>query len=67
MRSDVSLNQSDELDRRICAGWMGFRRHTRELYDPPKESLLHFMARLVRSELLVEEDFLYGCATWTPL
>ena len=29
-------NLSDEIDRRIHAGWMGFR----ELYDRPKASLL---------------------------
>ena len=29
-------NLSDEIDRRIRAGWMNFRRYTRELYDRRK-------------------------------
>ena len=58
-------NLSDEIDRRIRAGWMGFKRYTRELYDHPKASLLPLKARMVRSEVL--ESLLYGCATWTPL
>ena len=29
-------NLSDEIDRRIRAGWMGFKRYKRELYDRPK-------------------------------
>ena len=29
-------NLSDEIDRRIRAGWMGFKRYKRELYDLPK-------------------------------
>ena len=59
-----SLNLSDEIDRRIHAGWMRFKRYTRELYDRPKASLLPFKARMVRSEVI--EALLYGCATWTP-
>ena len=31
-------NLSDEIDRRIRAGWMSFRRYSRELYDRPKAS-----------------------------
>ena len=58
-------NLSDEIDRRIRAGWMGFKRYKRELYDRPKASLPSFKARMVTSE--VEEVLLYGCATWTPL
>ena len=34
-------NLSDEIDRRIGAGWESFRSYTRELYDRPKASLLH--------------------------
>ena len=56
---------SDEIDRRIRAGWMGFKRYTRELYDRPKASLLPRKARMVRSEVV--EALLYGCVTWTPL
>ena len=33
-------NLSDEIDRRVRAGWMGFKRYKRELYDLPKASLL---------------------------
>ena len=29
-------NLSDEIDRRIRAGWMSFKRYKRELYDRPK-------------------------------
>ena len=58
-------NLSDEIDRRIRAGWMGFKRYKRELYDRPKASLLPLKARMVRSEVV--ETLLYGCATWTPL
>ena len=58
-------NLSDEIDRRIRAGWMGFKRYKRELYDRPKASLLPLKARMVRSEVV--EALLYGCATWTPL
>ena len=58
-------NLSDEIDRRIRAGWMGFKRYKRELYDRPKPSLLPLKARVVRSEVV--EALLYGCATWTPL
>ena len=56
-------NLSDEIDRRICAGWMGIKRYKRELYDRPKASLLPLKARMVRSEVV--EALLYGCATWT--
>ena len=58
-------NLSDEIDQRIRAGWMGFKRYTRELYDRPKASLLPLKARMARSEVV--EALLYGCATWTPL
>ena len=58
-------NLSDEIDRRIHAGWMGFKRYKRELYDRLKPSLLPLKARMVRSEVV--EALLYGCATWTPL
>ena len=58
-------NLSDEIDRRIRAGWMGFKRYKRELYDRPKTSLLHLEARIVRSEVV--EALLYRCATWTTL
>ena len=58
-------NLSEEIDRRIRARWMGFKRYKRELYDRPKASLLPLQARMVRSE--VAEALLYGCATWTPL
>ena len=57
-------NLSDEIDRWIRAGWMGFKRYTRELYDRPKASLLPLKARMVRSEVV--ETLLYGCAAWTP-
>ena len=56
---------SDKIDRRIRAGWMGFKRYKRELYDRPKASLLPLKARMVKSEVV--EALLYGCATWTPL
>ena len=58
-------NLSDEIDRRIRAGWMGFKRYKRELYDCPKESLLPLKARMVRSDVV--EALLYGCVTWTSL
>ena len=58
-------NLSDEIDRRIRAGWMGFKRYKRELYDRSKASLLPLEARVVRAEVV--EALLYGCATWTPL
>ena len=58
-------NLSDEIDRRIRAGWMGFKRYKRELYDRPKACLLPLKVRMVRSEVV--EALLYGCATWTPL
>ena len=58
-------NLSDEIDRRISAGWIGFKHYTRELHDRPKASLLPLKARMVRSEVV--EALLYGCATWTPL
>ena len=45
-------NLSDEIDRRIRAGWLSFKRYTRELYDRPKESLLPLKARMVRSEVV---------------
>ena len=57
-------NLSDKIDRRIRAGWMGFKLYKRELYDRPKASVLSLKARLVRSEVV--EALLYGCATWTP-
>ena len=58
-------NLPDEIDRWIRAGWMSFKRYTRELYDHPKETLLLLRARTGRCEVV--ETFLYGCATWTPL
>ena len=58
-------NLPDEIDRRIRAGWMSFKRYNRELYDRPKASLLALKARVVRSEAV--EALLYGCATWTLL
>ena len=39
-------NLSDEIDRRIRAGWMGLKRYKRELYDLPKASLLPLKARI---------------------
>ena len=56
---------SDEIDRRIRAGWMSFKRYTRELYDRPKASPLPLKARTVRSEVV--DALFYGYATWTPL
>ena len=38
-------NLSDEINRRIRAGWMSFKRYTRELCDRPKASLLPLKAR----------------------
>ena len=61
----ATSNLSDEIHRRIRAGWMGFKRYTRELYDRPKASLQPLKARMVRSEVV--EALLYGCTTWTPL
>ena len=58
-------NLSEEIDRRIRAGWMSFERYTRELYDHPKASLLPLKAQMVRS--VVVEALLHGCATWAPL
>ena len=58
-------NLSDEIDRRIRAGWMGFKRYKRELYDRPKASLLPLKARMVRSEVV--GALLYGCVAWAPL
>ena len=58
-------NLSDEIDRRIRAGWMGFKRYKREMYDRLKAGLLPLKARTVRSEVV--KALLYGCATWTPL
>ena len=58
-------NFSDEADRRIHAGWMSFRRYTRELYDRPKTSLLHLKARMEKSEVV--EALRYRCAAWAPL
>ena len=54
-------NLSDEIDRWIRAGWMSFKRYTRELYDRPKASLLPLKARMVRSEVV--EALSYGSAT----
>ena len=54
-RSDCETpNLSDEIDRRIRAGWMGFKRYTRELYDRPKASPLPLKAQMVRSDVVVE-------------
>ena len=58
-------NLPDEIDRRVRAGCMGFKRYTRELHDRLKASLLTLKARMVRSEVV--EALLYGCAIWTPL
>ena len=58
-------NPPDEIDRRIRAGSMSFRRYTRELYDRPKASILPLKARMVRSEVM--EALLYECATWMLL
>ena len=58
-------NLSDEIDRRIRAGWMSFKRYKRELYGRLKASLLPLQARMVRSEVV--EALLYGCTAWTPL
>ena len=54
-------NLSGEIDRRIRARWMGFKRYKRELYDRPKASLLPLKVRIARSEVV--EALLYGCAT----
>ena len=58
-------NLSGEIDRRIHAGWMGFKRYKRELYDLPKASLLPLRAQVVWSEVV--EALLFECMTWTPL
>ena len=60
-----SPNLSDEIDGRIRAGWISFKRYKRELHNHPKASLLPLKARMVRSEVV--EALLYGCATWAPL
>ena len=52
-------NLSDEIDRRIRAGWMSFKRYKRELYDRPMESLLPLKAWIEKSEVV--EALLYGC------
>ena len=62
---DEAPNLSDEIARRIRAGWTGFKRYKRELYDRPKASLLPLEARVVRPEVV--DALLYGCATRTPL
>ena len=54
-------NLSDEIDRRIRAGWISFKRYKQELYDRPKVSLLPLKAQMVRSEVV--EALFYGCAT----
>ena len=56
---------SAEIDRRVCAGWMGFRRYMQELDDHPKASLLHRKARVVKFEVV--EALQRDCATWTPV
>ena len=56
-------NLSDGIDRWIRAGWMGFKRYKRELYDRRKASLLPLKARMVKSEVV--KALLYGCVTWT--
>ena len=56
-------NLSDEIYRRIRAGWVNFRHNTRELYDRLKTSLLPLKARMVRSEVGSREALLYGCVT----
>ena len=61
----ASSNLSDEIHRRIRAGWMDFKSYTRELYDRPKASLQPLKARMVGSEVV--EALLYGCTTWIPL
>ena len=61
---NATSNLSDEIHRRIRAGWMGFKRYTRE-HDRPKASLQPLKTRMVRSEVV--EALLYGCTTWTPL
>ena len=50
-------NLSDEIDRRIRAGWMVFNRYKRELYDRPQASLLPLKARMMRPEVV--EALLY--------
>ena len=45
-------NLSDEINRWIHAGWMSFKRYTRELYDRPKVSLRPLKAEMVRSEVV---------------
>ena len=57
-----SPNLSDEIDGRVGAGGISFKRYK---WDRPKASLLPLKARMVRSEEV--EALLYGCATWTPL
>ena len=56
--TEMPNNLSDEIDRRIRAGWIGFKRYKRELYDFPKASLLPLEARMARSEVV--EALLYG-------
>ena len=53
-------NLSDEIYRRIRAGWMNFNRYTWELYDRPRSGLLPLKARMVRPE--IEEALLHGYA-----
>ena len=54
-------NLSDEIHRRIRAGWMSFKRYTWELYDRPRASLLHLKARVLKSTVV--DALPYGCAT----
>ena len=50
-RRDLNPKLLDEIDQRIRAGWVRFRRYKRELYDHPKVSMFHLKARMVKSEV----------------
>ena len=60
-------SRSGEIDRRIRAGWMSFRRYlyTQELYGRPEAGLLHLKDWRLKPEVV--EALLHGCTTWIPL
>ena len=60
-------NLSDEIDRRIRAGWMSFKSYMRELYDRPKACLLPLKDRrgIQRLGRAGYDDFVPGEVTKT--
>ena len=63
--TETPNNLSAEIDQRVRARGVSFRRYSRELHDYPKASLLYLNVQMVEPEVV--ETLLYKCEIRTPI